>query len=200
MQPRTVLPLLAMLALPSIGLAQHPSRSGLGYMGGPQVATWHSEAVNYRPVPGLVAGFYAPIRAGGSVEIQPELLLSMQGAARELPDGGRSTMRSFSTIIPVSLKLFITPTFNLQLGVQGGYLILAKADKTDISDQISQLDLGLNAGAGIGIYSGLDLTLRYYNGLSNTLVEDRSVYPSNRTLQLTIGHRFMQFSKKRHRR
>lgn len=200
MKPRSILPLLAILVCPLVGHAQRPSRSGLGYMGGPQAATWHSEAVIYRPVPGFVAGLYAPIWAGNRIEIQPELLLSLQGAARDLPEGERSTMRNLSAIFPVSLKLFLSPAFNLQAGVQGGYLILAKANGTDISDQVSQLDLGLNVGIGIGTHSGIDLTLRYYNGLSNTLAEDHAMYPSNRTLQLTVGHRFMQFSRKRSRR
>lgn len=200
MHSRSIPLLLAILAYPLIGQAQRPSRSGLGYMGGPQAATWRSEAVNYRPVPGFVAGLYVPIWAGNRVEIQPELLISLQGAARDLPDDGRSTMRNVSAIVPVSLKLFLSPTFQIQAGVQGGYLILAKADGTDISDQVSQLDLGLNIGLGIGTMSGIDLTLRYFTGLSNTLAEDRALYPSNRTLQMTIGHRFMQFSRKRHRR
>ena len=169
-------------------------------MGDPQAATWRSEAVIYRPVPGFIAGLYSPIWAGNRVEIQPELLLSLQGAARDLPEGGRSTMRNLSAIVPVSLKLFLTPSFNIQAGAQGGYLILANAGGTDISDHVSKLDLGLNVGLGIGTRSGIDLTLRYYNGLSNTLVEDHAVYPTNRTLQLTVGRRLMQFSKKRFRR
>ncbi len=200
MKPRSILPLVAILVYPFGSHAQRPSRSGLGYMFGPQAATWHSEAVIYRPVPGFVAGLYSPIRAGNRWEIQPELLLSLQGAARDRPEGDRSTMRNLSAIIPVSLKLFLTPAFNLQAGVQGGYLILANANGTDISDQVSKLDMGLNAGVGIGTRSGIDLTLRYYNGLSNTLAEDHVVYPTNRNLQLTVGRRFMQFSKKRFRR
>lgn len=200
MNPRSILPLLALVACPFVGHAQRPSRSGIGYMGGPQAATWHSEAVIYRPVPGFVAGVYVPIWAGNRVEIQPELLLSLQGAARDLPDGGRSTMRNLRALVPVSLKLFLCPTFNIQAGVQGGYLILAKADGTDIRDHVSPLDMGLNIGLGIGSVSGIDLTLRYYYGLSNTLDKDQALFPSNRTLQATVGYRFKQLSRKRSRR
>lgn len=163
------------------------------------MATWHSEAVKYRPIPGFVAGIYAPIWAGSRFELQPELLLSLQGAARDIPDGNRSTMHNLQATMPVSLKVFLSRTFNLQIGVQGGYLIMAKADGEDISDQLSQLDMGMNAGIGFGSPSGLDVTLRYYNGLSNTLEGDNVLFPSNRTLQLTAGYRFMQFERQRRR-
>ena len=200
MQPRSILPLLAILACPLISEAQRASRSGIGLMGGPQAATWHSEAVVYRPVPGCVVGLYSPIWVGNRWEIQPELLLSLEGAARDRPEGERSTMRNLMAIVPVSLKLFLSPSFNIQAGVQGGYLIFANVDGTNINDQVSKLDLGLIIGLGLGTRSGTDLTLRYYYGLSNTLAEDHAVYPTNRTLQLTVGRRFMQFSKKRFRR
>jgi len=179
--------------------AQRPSRSGLGYMGGPQAATWRSEAVNYRPVAGAVAGIYVPIWVGNRVEIQPELLLSLQGAARDLPDGERSTMRSLHASMPVSLKIFLNRTVNLQAGVQGSYLLLAKAEGKDITDKLSPLDMGLNVGVGIGSANGIDLTLRYFSGLSNALAEDHTSYPSNRTLQFTMGYRFMQFARGRRR-
>lgn len=169
-------------------------------MFGPQAASWHSEVVMYRPVPGFVAGLYAPIAAGNRWEVQPELLLSLQGASRDRSEGERSTMRNLSVIVPASLKFFITPAFNLMAGVQGGCLILAQADGSDIRDQVRLLDMGLNIGLGIGTRSGIDLTLRYYNGLSNTMAEDNHVYPTNRSLQLTFGRRFIQFPKKRLRR
>lgn len=199
MKLRTALPFLALLIGPIASQAQRPSRSGLGYMGGPQAATWRSEAVNYRPVPGAVAGIYVPIWAGNRVEIQPELLLSLQGAARDLPDGERSTMRSLHATVPVSLKIFLNRTINLQAGVQGSYLLLAKTEGKDITDELSPLDMGLNVGIGLGTNNGVDFTLRYFSGLSNTLAEDHTTYPSNRTLQFTVGYRFMQFARGRQR-
>lgn len=192
--------LLSLLACPLLLQAQRASRSGLGYMGGPQAATWHSEATAYRPVPGFVAGLYAPIWVGGRCEIQPELLFSMQGAAKDLPDGGTTQFTTFSAVVPVSLKFFLNQTINLQAGVQCGQLLMATADGEDVAKQINRLDMGVNIGAGIGTRYGLDLTLRYYSGLSSILVEDQTIFPMNRTLQFTVGYRFMQFSSYRARR
>ena len=197
---RSFIVLFALLMGSLLCNAQRPARSGLGYMGGPQAATWQSEAVIYRPVPGFVAGVYAPIWAGSRVEIQPELLLSLQGTTRDLPDGDHSTLRDLRVALPVSLKLFIGRTFNLQAGVQGSLLLLAKTNGTDVKKELGPLDMGVNVGAGIGTISGMDYTLRYYNGLSNVLAEDKSIYPTNHTLQLTVGYRFMKFGRGRRRR
>lgn len=199
MRPQAIflllLPLFTFAA--NTALAQRPSQSGIGYMGGPQAATWHSEAVKYRPVPGFVAGLYAPIWGGNRFELQPEFLISMQGAAKDLPDGGRSTMTNWRAVMPISLKIFLNPTINLQAGFQGSYLLLAQAGKQDITSQVSKLDMGMNIGAGIGTWYGLDITLRYYTGLTNALVDDKAIFPSNRSLQLTAGYRFLQFGQRR---
>ncbi|MBS1570104.1 MAG: PorT family protein [Bacteroidetes bacterium] len=195
-------PALALLfTCPLLLQAQRPSRSGVGFMGGPQVATWQCAGAKFRPVPGFVLGFYAPIWVGNRVEIQPDLLLSLQGMAKDLPDGGRTTVNSLSAVMPVSLKFFINRSINIQAGVQGGYLLFARSnEEQDVSNELNTLDMGANIGAGIGTSYGLDITLRYYNGLMNTLRDDNTLFPANRTLQLTVGHRFSQFSNHRRRR
>ncbi len=201
MPARTLAFLLALLACPFLGHAQEPFLSGIGYMGGPQVATWHSEATVYRPIPGFVLGFYAPVRAGNRMELQPELLVSVQGAAKDLPDGEHNTMRSLNAILPVSFKVFIGQSLFLQAGGQAGYLLYGwSTQKQDISDQLNTLDLGVNIGIGIGTYYGMDLSLRYYNGLSNTLAKDHTLFPYNRTLQFTAGYRLVQFARHHRRR
>lgn len=153
----------------------------------------------YRPVPGAAAGLYAPIWAGNRVELQPELLLSLQGYRRDLPDGGSSTLHDLRLAMPFSVKLFVSRTFNLQAGVQGSFLLMARSGGEDAREALSPLDMGVHAGLGIGTIAGLDLTLRYYNGLSNLLAEDHALYPSNRTLLFTAGYRFMQFHRGRKR-
>lgn len=197
MDSRTFSTLLLLLAVPFAATAQRAARSGLGYMGGPQLCTWRSELVIYRPMPGVVAGLYAPVWVGNHFEIQPELLLSLGGTSHDVADGGRATLRSLHAVMPVSLKYFPGRTFNLQAGVQGGYLLMAQADGTDASHLLNVLDMGVTIGAGLGFPSGVDLTLRYYEGLSNTLREDHALFPDNHTLQLTVGKRFTQFRHSR---
>lgn len=189
-----------MFLAPLVGQAQRFAHSGIGYMGGPQAAMWQSELIKYRPVPGAAAGIYAPIMLGNRIELQPELMLSFGGASRTLAEGERSTMHSLHANVPVSLKFFLTRSFNIHVGVQGGYLLFATADGTQVSEMINPLDLGATIGLGIGTWSGLDINLRYYNGLSNMLRDDRTYFPLNRTLQATIGKRIAQFKHRRVRR
>lgn len=201
MKPRFhTIAILVLLLLHHPADAQRRSRSGMGYMGGPQLATWKSEAAVYRTTPGFVVGIHAPIKAGYRFELQPELLISLDGMAQDLPDGERAILRSLRAEVPVSLKLFLGQTFNLQAGVQGGYLLLANSQGEDVASALKKLDMGVTVGLGLGTWSGIDLTLRYYNGLSNLLEADHQLFPANRTLQATIGKRFTQFSHRRLRR
>ncbi len=169
-------------------------------MGGPQGTTWQSGMAVYRPVVGFVAGFYAPIVAGNRWEVQPELLCSWGGTAMDLPDGGRSSLRTLHGVVPISLKFFVNRTVNLQVGGQGSYLVFAYVGDQDASAMVNRLDMGAHVGLGASTWSGIDITLRYYNGFANMLVDDNKLFPANRSLQLTVGKRFMQFSHRRLRR
>lgn len=191
---RPLFVLLALAALPFTGTAQWRFKSGLGCAAGVQAATWRSELTAYRPVPGLTLGLYAPIWTGNRVEIQPDLLLSLGGTAEGLSDGGRSVLRTVHAIMPVGLKFYLDRSFNLQAGMQGGYLIMAGTDGTDAADHLNKLDMGVTVGMGLRSLSGVDVSLRYYNGLSNMLRDDLKIFPADRTLQASVGKRFMRFS------
>lgn len=200
MPPRPLHALLIFLCLPLLCTAQYRVRSAMGLLAGPQGAAWHSEAVDHRPVPGAALGVYVPIKAGPRVAVQPEFQLALGGTSFEMPEGRRTTLRTIHAYLPVGLKYFPANGFCLQLGGQAGYLLAAQRDADAAGDYLSPLDLGIYAGAGLATYSGLDFTLRYYNGLSNTLREDRAMFPTTRALQFTVGKRFHQFSYRRIRR
>ena len=190
---------LFIVALPALG--QRPSRSGVGFKIGPQWATQHAAEFNYEPVPGAVAGLYVPLWCGHRLELQPELLLSWQGSAHTLHEGSTQVLSMFYVQLPFSAKIFVSNVLNLQCGVQAGKLLLAQVGKTDVSDQYRPFDLGFNLGVGVDLIRGVDLTLRYYSGMS-TVLEDTSgnIFPTNRTYQLTMGYRFKQFTHRRARR
>jgi hypothetical protein len=60
------------------------------------------------------------------------------------------------------------------------------------TERYNNLDFGLNGGLGVDLRSGLDLTLRYYSGMSPVLRYDDVLFPKNRTLQFTAGYRLMR--------
>lgn len=181
-------------------LAQRPSKSGVGFKAGIQGASFRAAGVNYKPVAGGVLGIYAPIWVTPHLEMQSEVLLSAQGAAYILPENERSVVRTFYAQLPLSVKLYLDRTFNLQGGVQAGYLLLATSEGETVTDRFRPMDVGFNVGLGIDPKRGLDLTLRYYSGLSALLADDTTTYPTNRTLQLSAGYRFYQFTQRRVRR
>lgn len=200
MSHRPLLAPLIFLCLPQLCTGQYRVRSAMGLFAGAQGAAWHSEAVNHRPVPGAVLGVYVPIKAGPRMAVQSELQLTLGGTSFEIPEGHRATLRTLHANLPVSLKYFPAGGFSLHLGGQAGYLLAAQRDAEAVDPYLNPLDLGVYVGVGLATYSGLDFTLRYYNGLSNALREDRSMFPTTRALQFTVGKRFLQLSYRRIRR
>lgn len=194
----------ATFALLLIAMATHGQRSAIGIKGGVVLGTARSELVRYGMVPGATLGPYAAIGVSDRIELQPELLVSLQGASYVVGENeDRWVDRQLYAHLPISVKFFVSNTFNLHLGGQLGWLLLARTDTDDgainTTDRFVPLDAGVIAGLGLDLIGGTDLTLRYYGGITPTLAEDRTLYPRNQTLQLSVGYRFKPF-KQRHAR
>ena len=54
---------------------------------------------------------------------------------------------------------------------------------------------GVLIGLGTDLMNGLDLTARYYSGLTS-LTSDETLNPTYRTFQFTVGYRFWRWSNK----
>ncbi|MCB9169826.1 MAG: PorT family protein [Flavobacteriales bacterium] len=186
--------------------ALHAQRSGIGFKAGVLGSTARSELRQFRPLPGAVAGLYFPLGISPRIELQPELLVSYQGSSYSIGETDlRAVERQLYVQIPLKVKFFLSNTFNLQLGGQAGRLLSAwtKDEKDGTRANTSSYadwDLGLVGGVGVDLLSGWDLTLRYYNGLTAILADDDTYFPYNRTLQFTVGYRFVQFRKQYARR
>jgi len=192
------IPLLVLLGLPFAG-ASAQSYSGLGAKIGLQTATFHSSTIHYNSVIGGTMGLYLPLNCGARFEIQPELLVSAQGAALTFDENGRRELRTYYVTLPLVAKVYVSNAINFQGGVQGGMLMMAQEDGEDVKDLYRPADAALVVGLGIDLMSGWDLTFRYTSGLTTTLVTDDHIYPKNRTLQFSAGYRFMRFAKGRGR-
>jgi len=188
---RPLLLLMLVLTLPAIG--QRRQSSGVGLKVGAQMASWRSEANTYNAVPGAVAGVYFPLFMAPRLELQPEVLGAMLGAGRTFNEGQHSMLRSLYLQVPVSAKFYLSNTVNLLAGVQVAQLMFARQDGADVTDRLNAFDFGTNIGAGLDLIHGLDLSLRYYSGITPTLTDDRTLYPRNRSMQLTAGYRITQF-------
>ena len=189
---------LALTLTATVTMAQ---RSALGIKGGIVLGTARSELVRYGLVPGATLGPYAAFGVTDRIELQPELLVSLQGASYVVGENDdRWVDRQLYAHLPVSVKFFVGNTFNLHMGGQLGWLLLARTETGDeartTTDRFVPLDAGIIAGLGLDLISGTDLTLRYYGGVTPTLADDSTVYPRNNTLQFTVGHRFKPFKRR----
>lgn len=185
---------LLVLVLCQTAIAQ---RSGFGLKGGLMASSATAQQVRTSIIPGATAGIYAPFHAGARMEIQPELLISAMGAGFTYPDGDQVDLRTLMVQVPVSVKVFLSNSFNLQTGVQFGKVLAAyrtqDEERTTITEEMRPVDMGVTFGLGGDLSSGVDLTLRYYNGLWTILSEDDALFARNRTLQMTLGYRLVSF-------
>ena len=89
-------------------------------------------------------------------------------------------------------------------GVQGGRLLLAQQNTpngtSDLKEEYSKMDWGFVVGGGVDLSSGIDFMLRYYSGMKPVLLTDETLFPRNRSLQLSIGYRLIQFKSVSHGR
>lgn len=189
---------LLLLALPAV--AQRPSRSGIGLKAGLQWSTIQSGGQNMQSIPGAAAGAYAPLWFGNRLEFQPELLLSYQGATHFHKEDPAREIRLLYAQLPVSAKLYLTNAVNVQLGVEAGYLVAANVDGNDAMESYKPFDFGLLGGIGVDMMNGLDITARFYSGLTPILADDIELFPTNRCTQLSVGYRIAQFNRSRHYR
>ncbi len=188
---------IAVPALLFIANTLHAQHSGFGVKGGLLLSDVRSGAMSSNLLPGATAGLYAPLRAGERFELQPELLVTALGASYTLPDDDRATVRTVYLQLPLSAKVYIGNTFNLQAGFLMGRLLLAQqrtGDGTeDLTEGYNSWDHGIILGLGADLITGLDLGVRYYNGMKPVLKEDEVLFPRNRSFSLTAGYRIGRF-------
>jgi hypothetical protein len=185
----------------------HGQSSGFGVKGGLLMSKLRSGDMTSNAIPGALAGGYFALKAGPRLELQPELLVGTMGASYTLPDGDHASVRSVYALIPLSAKIFIGNTFNLQGGMQmGRALMVTQRDgsgSTDLTGTYNAWDFGPVLGLGADLIVGWDLGLRYYNGMRPVLADDVRYYPRNAALIATAGYRMTRlrmpkFNRRRH--
>ena len=196
-------PLLSLLPL-ILASAVFSQASGFGIKGGPLMSDTHSGASRSEKLPGGSIGVYLPLHAGTRLELQPELLLTALGASYDMAEGGTSTVRTVYAQVPIAMKFFVSNALNVHAGVQGGRLLIAQQSApngtSDLKEDYSKMDWGFVVGGGVDLSSGVDFMLRYYSGMKPVLLTDETLFPRNRSLQLSIGYRLLQFKSVSHGR
>ena len=137
---------------------------------------------------GLHAGGFAHIHISSHFAVQPELMLSCQGAER-----GNTRLKLNYINVPVLAQYMINDGFRLQTGPQIGFLVSAKQKigdvEIDIDDVYDAVDIAWSFGAGYIFSSGVGVDLRYNIGLNN-ISDDESFKAKNRVLQAGLFYQF----------
>lgn len=113
---------------------------------------------------GFHAGGFVSLFLGNNFAIQPEVLLSTQGA--KLEQTGSNTDYKLTYInVPVMLKYRANGGFYLEAGPQIGFKVNEKIDGTS-QDFAKSTDLSIAGGLGYHSPIGLGIGARYTAGLS----------------------------------
>lgn len=122
------------------------------------------DAVKKKAIVGFHGGGFLNFRFG-ALSLQPELLVSTQGARIDSANGSYDWKVTYATV-PVMLRLGAGSGFFFELGPQVGFKISESVTDDSIEDFARGLDLSAAAGLGVQTKGGLGLNARYLVGLS----------------------------------
>lgn len=186
------------VALFAIGFAQAQT-ARFGVKGGLNVSTLTGNIENAEAKIGAHVGGLVEIKITNKFAIQPELLLSLQGAKNDYTRGSgnyRYTNEEKVNLtyinIPVMAKFYVIPKLSLEAGPQLGFLVNAEnkytetevdggdvftvSRKNDIKGNLRTIDAGFNLGASYYFTNNLFVQGRYTIGLSSI---DKNDYNRN---------------------
>jgi len=201
--------LIILILFVSISVNAQTSKMKFGIKSGiniskytPEMYVGNSRLANYQGKIGFYLGGYTNIEISNKFKIQPELLFSSQGTKRifediSLTDSNgillgvsdiEETINESVISLPIILQYFINEKFNLESGIQLGYVINRKEETTKDPFGLNQgnnsqsnntnydkFDLGFNLGLGYKILENLRINTRYFLGI---IERDNSIKPS----------------------
>lgn len=121
--------------------------------------------VKKKSLMGFYGGVYLNFWAGKNFTIQPEALISTQGAKIE-EDGVTENYKLSYVTIPVMFKYKSNGGFYVEAGPQVGFKISESIPDQTVETFAKNLDLSIGAGLGFQSASGFGIGARYLAGLS----------------------------------
>ncbi len=114
---------------------------------------------------GFHGGLFLRLRLG-AFGLQPELMISSQGAKLDSISGGTTTWKVTYVTLPVMLQYRTSSGFYFEAGPQVGFKATDDYGSTTLNDFARGLDLSAAAGLGYRARAGYGLGARYTAGLS----------------------------------
>lgn len=126
--------------------------------------------------------------------LQPELVYSLQGAAKDI---NREFKLSYHYLnLPLLARIYFYERASFNMGMQYGYLLKAvdrdNINNDDITDSVNRHDLAGVIGFGYTLSDRFVFDLRYNIGITNTAGFDVIFQQrvTNRVMQLSMGYLF----------
>jgi hypothetical protein len=122
------------------------------------------DAVKKKAIVGFHGGFFFNFGLG-AISIQPEALISTQGAKIDSVSGSYDWRIIYATV-PVMVKYRMASGFYLEAGPQFGFKLSEDVKNETIENFAKGLDLSAGVGLGFQTKGGLGIGGRYLVGLS----------------------------------
>lgn len=140
----------------------------LGLKAGANVSNFSGgdfDAVKKSAYVGFHGGLFLRFKFG-KLGLQPELMVSSQGAKLDSINGGTTTWKITYVTLPVMLQYRAASGFYVEAGPQVGFKATDDYGSTTINDFAKGLDLAAAAGLGYRAKAGYGVGARYTAGLS----------------------------------
>jgi hypothetical protein len=153
-------------------------------------------------------GGYAEVKLNNEISIQPELLLSYQGAIYEYDKQNRLKLSINYLNLPITFKYNFVNKFAIIAGPQIGRLVKAKGiinpqqfkilnnnneeKEEDLRDLYKTTSFSFNLGLNYSITEEIFADVRYNYGLSNIIEGNDTLFGTgvkNNVIQFSIGYR-----------
>jgi hypothetical protein len=155
------------------------------------------DAVKKKAIVGFNAGGWLNFSLG-ALSLQPELLISTQGARIDSVSGHYDWKVTYASI-PVMLKYRTSSGFYLEAGPQVSFKLSEDVENRTIRDFAKNLDLSAGAGLGFQTKGGFGIGARYLVGLSKVgdfdLSNSGGIDPDFKNSVIQVGISF-GFTKK----
>lgn len=154
----------------------------------------NAEDANLNSKIGINAGGIVNIPVSAKFKVQPEVVLSIQGAKED--DGGTTNWNFNYLNIPIMAQVFATEGLYFEAGPQIGFLLKAdikeegSSSSYSVKDQLKSTDFSFGLGAGYKTASGFGFNARYNLGLSNILKDSDNGELKNRGFQIGVSFLF----------
>ncbi|MCL2098709.1 MAG: PorT family protein [Bacteroidales bacterium] len=141
-----------------LSVSAQDNKVGFGLKAGMNTAMEYGEDGTTDPRTGIHGGIFVEIPVARIVDIQPELVYSMQGC------GGRSGTDKFDYInLPIIVKIYVNQarSFSIDFGPQVGYMIHDNIN----SNKLNKVDAAVCFGATYKITKNIHANLRLNYGV-----------------------------------